>query len=141
MCAVTPEACIMEKLQLLNNRISAVFSGCTGFSASRFRLLRELLVTEEISQTELQKSLGIDGAAITRHLKQLEALDFVNRRISPEDNRITLVRLNERGREHVEGFVQESSRLVEGLLEGFDVEEREALADMLVRMHRNAETL
>lgn len=141
MCAVTPETSILEKLQLLNNRIGAAFSGCTGLSASRFRLLRELLVTEEVSQTTLQKSLGIDGAAITRHLKQLESLDFVDRRTCPEDNRITLVRLNERGREHIEGFVQESSRLVEGLLEGFDVEERKVLADMLARMHRNAETL
>lgn len=141
MCPVTPETSIMERLQLLNNRIGAAYSGCTGLSASRFRLLRELFASEEISQTALQKSLGIDGAAITRHLKQLEALDFVNRRNSPDDNRVTLVQLNERGREHIQSFVEENSRLVEGLLEGFDAEERKVLADMLERMHHNAETL
>lgn len=141
MCPVTPETSIMERLQLLNNRISTAFSGCAGISASRFRLLQELFAAEEIGQSALQKSLGIDGAAITRHLKQLESTGFVSRRSSPEDNRVTLVRLNKSGRDHIENFVQEKSRLVEDLLEGFDAEERKMLASMLERMHHNAEKL
>lgn len=141
MCPVTPEASIVERLQLLNNRIGTAFSGCAGISATRFRLLQELFAAEEVGQTALQKSLGIDGAAVTRHLKQLEAKDFVSRRNCPDDNRVTLVHLTERGREHIDEFVQEKSRLIENLFEGFDAEERKALANMLERMHRNAETL
>ncbi|CAM4103023.1 MarR family winged helix-turn-helix transcriptional regulator [Saccharibacillus endophyticus] len=141
MCPVTPEASIVERLQLLNNRIGTAFSGCAGISATRFRLLQELFAAEEVGQTALQKSLGIDGAAVTRHLKQLEAKDFVSRRNCPDDNRVTLVHLTERGREHIDEFVQEKSRLIENLFDGFDAEERKALANMLERMHRNAETL
>lgn len=141
MCPVTPETSILERLQLLNNRIGTAFSGCAGISATRFRLLQELFATEEVGQTALQKSLGIDGAAVTRHLKQLEAKDFVSRRNCPDDNRVTLVHLTERGREHIDEFVQEKSRLIENLFDGFDAEEREKLADMLERMQRNAETL
>ncbi|MEJ8305815.1 MarR family transcriptional regulator [Saccharibacillus sacchari] len=141
MCPVTPETSILERLQLLNNRISTAFSGCAGISATRFRLLQELFAAEEVGQTALQKSLGIDGAAVTRHLKQLEAKDFVSRRNCPDDNRVTLVHLTERGREHIEGFVQEKSRLIEDLFHGFDAEERERLANMLERMQRNADTL
>ena len=141
MCPVTPETSILERLQLLNNRIGTAFSGCAGISATRFRLLQELFATEEVGQTALQKSLGIDGAAVTRHLKQLEAKDFVSRRNCPDDNRVTLVHLTERGREHIDEFVQEKSRLIEDLFDGFDAEERKALANMLERMHRNAETL
>ncbi|WP_037285448.1 MarR family winged helix-turn-helix transcriptional regulator [Saccharibacillus sacchari] len=141
MCSVTPETSIVERLQLLNNRIGTAFSGCAGISATRFRLLQELFAAEEVGQTSLQKSLGIDGAAVTRHLKQLEAKDFVSRRNCPDDNRVTLVHLTERGREHIEEFVQEKSRLIEDLFRGFDAEEREMLATMLERMHRNAETL
>ncbi|WP_229675669.1 MarR family transcriptional regulator [Saccharibacillus kuerlensis] len=121
--------------------METAFSGCAGISASRFRLLQELFTAEEIGQTALQKLLGIDGAAVTRHLKQLETQGFVARRSSPEDNRITLVRLTEIGRAHIDGYVREKSRLIEGLLHGFDVEERRVLASMLDRMHRNAETL
>ncbi len=141
MCPVTPETSIVERLQLLNNRIGTAFSGCAGISATRFRLLQELFAAEEVGQTSLQKSLGIDGAAVTRHLKQLEAKDFVSRRNCPDDNRVTLVHLTERGREHIDEFVQEKSRLIENLFDGFDAEERKALANMLERMHRNAETL
>lgn len=141
MCPVTPETSIVERLQLLNNRIGTAFSGCAGISATRFRLLQELFAAEEIGQTALQKSLGIDGAAVTRHLKQLESKDFVSRRSSPDDNRVTLVHLTERGRQHIDDFVQEKSRLIEGLFEGFDAEERKTLASMLERMQSNAETL
>lgn len=141
MCPVTPETSIVERLQLLNNRIGTAFSGCAGISATRFRLLQELFAAEEVGQTSLQKSLGIDGAAVTRHLKQLEAKDFVSRRNCPDDNRVTLVHLTERGREHIDEFVQEKSRLIENLFDGFDAEERKVLANMLERMHRNAETL
>ncbi|NGZ77299.1 MarR family winged helix-turn-helix transcriptional regulator [Saccharibacillus alkalitolerans] len=141
MCPVTPESCILEKLQLLNNRVGTAFSGCVGTSASRFRLLQELFAAEEIGQTALQKSLGIDGAAVTRHLKQLETQGLVSRRSCPNDNRITLVRLTDLGRSHIEGFVQEKARLIAGLLDGFDAEERRTLASMLDRMHRNADSL
>ncbi|WP_051478767.1 MarR family winged helix-turn-helix transcriptional regulator [Paenibacillus sp. FSL R7-277] len=128
-------------MQLLNTRISSAFSGCTGLSASRFRLMQELLVHEEVSQSALQKSLGIDGAAVTRHLKQLELLAFVSRRNCPDDNRITLVSLNENGRQHVNHFLQANSEVVEGLFAGFATAERQALADMLERMYRNAQNL
>ncbi|QDH21533.1 MarR family transcriptional regulator [Saccharibacillus brassicae] len=141
MCPTTPESCILEKLQLLNTRVSTAFSGCAGISASRFRLLQELFTAEEIGQSALQKLLGIDGAAVTRHLKQLETNGFVTRRSSPEDNRITLVRLTEHGRAHIDGFLQEKSLLTEKLLAGFDADERLLLANMLERMHRNAESL
>ncbi|WP_172196068.1 MarR family winged helix-turn-helix transcriptional regulator [Saccharibacillus qingshengii] len=141
MYPTTPESCILEKLQLLNTRISTAFSDCAGISTSRFRLLQELFAAEEIGQTALQKSLGIDGAAVTRHLKQLEANGFVTRRSSPEDNRITLVRLTEHGRAHIDGFLREKSLLTEKLMADFDAEERRLLANMLERMHRNAETL
>ncbi|OWA35446.1 transcriptional regulator [Saccharibacillus sp. O16] len=141
MCSVTPEACILEKIQLLNNRVGAAFSGCVGTSASRFRLLQELFATQEIGQSALQKTLGIDSAAVTRHLKQLEVQGLVTRRNDPSDNRITLVQLTQAGHDHIAGFVEEKSRLIEGLLDGFDDQERLKLADMLDRMHRNAENL
>ncbi|MCQ4087618.1 MarR family winged helix-turn-helix transcriptional regulator [Saccharibacillus sp. JS10] len=141
MCPVTPEASILERLQLLNTRIGTAFSGCAGVSSSRFRLMQQLFAIEEIGQSALQKSLGIDGAAVTRHLKQLEANNFVSRRTCPEDNRVTLVSLTEHGRLHVNDFVQEKSRLIEDLFEGFDAEERKTLADLLERMQRNADTL
>ncbi len=49
----------------------------------------------------LQQEVNIDNAAITRHLKQLEANEMIVRRKNPEDNRITLVSLTEEGRNKI----------------------------------------
>lgn len=99
------------------------------------QLLCKLYQVEEISQTLLQKEVGIDGAAVTRHLKQLEANAMVARRIKPEDNRITLVSLTDYGRERIVTFGQERSQFVDRLLSSFDEAERQQLANMLKVMN------
>ncbi|MCC3380225.1 MarR family winged helix-turn-helix transcriptional regulator [Paenibacillus farraposensis] len=122
-------------LLLLNKQISSKFKRCAGISASRLQLLCKLYQVEEISQTLLQKEVGIDGAAVTRHLKQLEANAMVARRIKPEDNRITLVSLTDYGRERIVTFGQERSQFVDRLLSSFDEAERQQLANMLKVMN------
>ncbi len=133
--AITPTSSeaesIFEMLLLLNKEISCKFERCAGISASRLQLLCKLYQVEEISQTLLQKEIGIDGAAVTRHLKQLEANAMVTRRTKPEDNRVTLVSLTDYGRERIITFRQERSQFVDRLLQSFDEAERHQLADML----------
>ena len=53
----------------------------------------------ELSQATLQQRLRVDGAAITRQVKQLEEEGLVLRRSDPQDNRFTLVDLTEIGRQ------------------------------------------
>ncbi len=83
----------------------------------------------------LQKEVGIDAAAVTRHLKQLEATAMVMRRTKPEDNRVTLVSLTDYGRERIITFRQERSQFVDRLLQSFDETQRRQLADMLQVMN------
>lgn len=84
------EAEILYQLQGVNKVIGVKFEACTGISQSRLELLSLLYHADEISQSDLQKKVNIDSAAVTRHLKQLEAKGMVSRRRKPEDNRITL---------------------------------------------------
>lgn len=91
------EAIILYKLHFLNKEVSSKFEGCTGMSQSRLELILQLYEVGEISQKALQQEVNIDNAAITRHLKQLEANGMITRRKNPEDNRITLVSLTEEG--------------------------------------------
>ncbi|MCZ8520485.1 MULTISPECIES: MarR family winged helix-turn-helix transcriptional regulator [Paenibacillus] len=128
------EASIFDRLVALNKQIATNFERCTGVSPSRFRLLQMLYHAEEISQTALQKEVGIDHAAVTRHLKQLEADGVVTRRTNPADNRITLVRLTEQGRGEIIAYKEEKARFVARMLQDFSEEERRLLADMLDRM-------
>lgn len=132
---------IFDMLLLLNKQISSKFERCAGISASRLQLLCKLYQVEEISQTLLQKEVGIDGAAVTRHLKQLEATGMVTRRTKPEDNRVTLVSLTEYGRARIVIFKQERSQFVAQLLQSFDETQRHQLADMLQVMNSHISSM
>ncbi|MDC2865363.1 MarR family winged helix-turn-helix transcriptional regulator [Bacillus sp. BP-3] len=130
-------AVILYKLHFLNKDISSKFEGCTGISQSRLELLHQLYQVDEISQKELQKEVNIDNAAITRHLKQLEASEMITRRKSPNDNRVTLVSLTNTGRNKIHSFQEEKERFAASVLKDFNEEERDELLNMLNRIQKN----
>ena len=57
---------ILYQLQSLHKVIGAKFEACTGISQSRLELLAVLFHVDEISQSDLQKKVNIDGAAVTQ---------------------------------------------------------------------------
>ncbi|WP_322904732.1 MarR family transcriptional regulator [Paenibacillus campi] len=128
---------VFNQIQSLQRQLACTFEKCAGISASRLQLLCQLSHTEEISQSSLQKLVGIDHAAITRHLKQLEAEQVVVRRNNPDDNRITLVQLTEHGRQRIIAFREERAQFVARMFNGFDAREQEQLLTMLQRLNAN----
>lgn len=70
---------------------------------------------------------------------RMEAKGLVKRALNPEDRRQVRVFLNEKARslDHLLGFYEEINEI---LLQGFTVEERQALASMLERVMANADT-
>ncbi|QQN81768.1 MarR family transcriptional regulator [Bacillus toyonensis] len=76
--------------------------------------------------------MNIDGAAITRHLKQLEAKGIVLRRKQSEDNRIT----REKGREQIESSKKEKERFMKGMFVNISGEERKILIHVLLQMQK-----
>ncbi|MGF7033625.1 DNA-binding MarR family transcriptional regulator [Paenibacillus mucilaginosus] len=131
------EELILYLLNGLGNKISPKFERCTGISSSRLEILHELCRSDEINQSTLQKRIDIDSAAITRHLKQLEADGMVTRRRNPDDNRVTFVRLTEEGRRRIGAYTAEKELFIRQILHGFSEEEVHVLADMLERMQNN----
>lgn len=136
-CSFSKQEQILQLFKGLNNQISPKFERCTGISASRYELLHQLYKTDEINQSTLQKAVNIDGAAVTRHLKQLEADGMVARRRNPSDNRVVFVSLTTAGREQILRYRKENIGFVQQMLKDFTSEEAEALADMLSRMQHN----
>ncbi|MFC4779057.1 MarR family winged helix-turn-helix transcriptional regulator [Paenibacillus sp. GCM10023252] len=132
---------ILYQLLFLNKQISPKFERCTGISPTRLELLHHLVQADEISQTTLQREVNIDLAAITRHLQQLEAAGMVERRKSTSDNRMTLVRLTDKGREQIISYRIEKDEFVNKLLHGFNDEECQQFAAMLSRMQHNLSDL
>ncbi|RCX16222.1 DNA-binding MarR family transcriptional regulator [Fontibacillus phaseoli] len=139
-CSLEQEK-IIYLLKIMSNQLSPKFERCTGISSSRYDLLYQLYITDEVTQSNLQKAIHIDGAAITRHLKQLEVDGMVARRRNPEDQRVTFVRLTDEGRSHIVNYNEERRSFVQQMLQGFNDEELVSLTDMLNRMHDNLKDL
>ncbi|MBB3067736.1 DNA-binding MarR family transcriptional regulator [Paenibacillus baekrokdamisoli] len=134
-------AYILYRLLCLNKQISPKFERCTGIGPTRLDLLHQLYQVDEMNQTDLQKEVNIDPAAVTRHLKQLEADGMVTRRKSAADNRVTFVSLTDHGRTEIISFREEKGHFLSQLLHNFTQEERHLLADMLKRMQHNMNEL
>ena len=105
---------LLYLLMHLNKHIATRFERCAGVSPNRLELLCKL-TGGEISQSDLQKAVSIDPAAVTRHVQQLEAEGILVRTRCENDNRITLVQLTEEGKRKVADFKAEKERFMEEL--------------------------
>ena len=121
----------------LSNQLGPKFEKSTNFSLSRFELLYQLVQYDEISQSSLQKTVNIDHAAITRHLKQLEADGLVSRRRNPTDNRETIVQLTDEGYKQAISCQKNKLSFANQMFQQFSDVELQSLMDMLKRIQEN----
>ncbi|ODG93221.1 MULTISPECIES: MarR family transcriptional regulator [Bacillaceae] len=133
----TKETKVLSLLKELKVQIEITFEKCMGISQSRLEILNQLFEYGEISQSQLQKTLKIDSAAITRHLKQLELNGKITRRKCETDNRITLVRLTQMGQDQMSSLWKEKVEFVENMLIGFSEKEIDLTLEYLNRIQIN----
>lgn len=136
-CSATDQERILFLLKDFCNQIGPKFERSAQMSLSRYELLYQLYLTDEMNQSTLQKSVNIDNAAVTRHLKQLEAQGMVTRRRNPSDHRETFVSLTKEGREQIISCGTEKRSFTHHMFQDFSSEELHALADMLTRIQQN----
>ncbi len=126
----------------LYHNMMRITEQATGMSQSRLEILHELAHREEMSQAELEQHLGVEGAVITRIVKQLEAAGMVSRRPDPQDNRYTLVALTPEARRMQTGSEAMEFRQNFGaaLMSGLDESERAQLLKLIKRVSENVST-
>ncbi|TSB47935.1 MarR family winged helix-turn-helix transcriptional regulator [Alkalicoccobacillus porphyridii] len=128
---------IFLQLQAVNKELTSKFESCLGSSPSRVEILHYLLQHEEVAQSALQKEVNIDAAAVTRHLKQLEAAGTIVRYRKEDNQRATWVKLEAEAKRQIEHSYQEKSQFVKDTLAGFSEEELEQFLQMLDRVSEN----
>lgn len=74
------DSAMLYQMYRVNNAINTTFDAYISISQSRFEILALIYQENEISQSDLQRKVTIDKAAVARHLKQLEDNDIVSRR-------------------------------------------------------------
>lgn len=134
------EALDVSVLQLLAEACAEAkqaFAQHIGMSPARFQLLALLAQHGETSHAALQQQTGLDGATITRLVKQYESEGLVSRRVDPQDNRYTLASLTASGEQIVAGFNMAHQTFQASLLDGITPEEQEVVALILTRLRTN----
>lgn len=94
----------------------AGFARMTGTPASRFALMRLLAFSErDLGVTDLARQLGINAAAVTRQVQELERERLVTRRADSRDGRRSYVRLSAKGRHLFEEIHERTHELERSL--------------------------
>ena len=117
------------------------FDAYTGISQPRRQLLTILARQGEISHAALQEELSLDGATVTRLVKEFEVTGWVSRRLDPKNNRFTLVALTEDGQKEVTGLRSSHHSFQAELLANISPAEQEAVIKTLGRLRANLREL
>lgn len=117
------------------------FDQYVGMSQPRRQLLTLLSQKGEVSHADLQQQLSLDGATITRLVKQFEADGVLSRRLAPQDNRYTLVSLTKTGQQMVAELQAAHCVFQTRLLDGITREEQEIVVRTLEKLRANIRTL
>ncbi len=119
----------------------AAFQRRVGLSEARLHVLGILFLFHELSQAELQRRLDVDGAAVTRQVKQLEAEGLITRRVDPTDNRFTLVTLTAEGKTRLREAADRVKAFITDSLEGVSEEDLVCMQRVMGRIRANLETM
>jgi MarR family transcriptional regulator, organic hydroperoxide resistance regulator len=100
-------------------------------------ILMQLLRRDGQSQTQLAELLGVQAPTVTKMLQRLEAGDFVERRPSSQDNRVTLVYLSAKGRSLEQPLQEAWTALERQTGFGLSNDEHNTLLQLLERLRTN----
>lgn len=137
----TLEDALFQQLAYVCSESRQSFDQHIGMSQPRRQLLALLSREGEMSHAVLQQQLGLDGATITRLVKQFEAEGVLSRRLDPQNNRYTLVSLTAPGQQIVAGLSAAHKLFQTQLLTGISSEEQEVMLRALERLRANIRTI
>lgn len=135
------ESALLYEIYRVNNAINTTFDAYISISQSRFEILALIYNESEISQSDLQRKVTLDKAAVARHLKQLEENKIVTRRKKDGDNRSVFVQLTEAGKAMIEQSQKEKEHFAKELLTDIEEAELAQLKKTLAQLNRNIERM
>ena len=113
------------------------FARSVGLSQQRVQLLVLLHRGGETSHNQLRRALGVDGAIVTRLVKELEADGLAVRRADPADNRYTLAALTAAGTKLAADLQRRHRAFQRRLLAGVSSQERAQVLQTFRRLRDN----
>jgi DNA-binding MarR family transcriptional regulator len=109
-----------------------------GVSPPQVGLLRWIAQSPGNSQQAMAKHFDTQPSRVVTFVDELEELGLAQRRPDPQDRRVRIVELTDRGREVMRGMRKVMEEHEEEILAPFSAEERARLHDLLRRMAEQA---
>jgi DNA-binding MarR family transcriptional regulator len=130
---------LVTEIVRTNRELLVAFERGVGMTQARLQLLGELERADEggLHQAALQRRLGVDGAVITRQVRQLEREGLVVRNPDPADRRSLLVELTGSGRDLLARLADRRRALEAAVASGLRAADAAALLDGLRRIRQN----
>ena len=99
---------LLHDLKILERKVANIFEKKIGISLTRFQIIKYLYEVEIATPKQIAQLLGIDAAAITRHIKILEEGWYVEKRRNEQNNREVFVELTQYSKNKVDQCVKET---------------------------------
>jgi DNA-binding MarR family transcriptional regulator len=107
---------LLREIVRTHQALMAGFSRGVGIPASRFTLMRLVATAEKnVGVMDLARQLGVNPAAVTRQIQEMERDGLIRRRADPKDGRRSYVRLSAKGLRTFEDLHDRSHELERAL--------------------------
>jgi DNA-binding MarR family transcriptional regulator len=135
-----------QQLALLARRLSKPVqlpgqSGFTVLDRPVYQALWRIVEGGPTRLTALAKALGVDLSVVSRQVKALEEVGFVERQTDPLDARAALVSATASGQHALEVSRQKRSEVLEEVLSGWSELDRAEMVRLLSRFNAELETV
>ena len=104
------------------------------FSLTEGRVLYEIRHIEDCTAKKIREKINIDEGYLSRILNIFRKKGLITKSPSPEDKRLHMIKLTEKGRKEFESLNEHSDQLISRLIEKLSEEERHELLSITERI-------
>jgi DNA-binding MarR family transcriptional regulator len=124
---------VIREVMRTHQAVLAAFTNCVGMPASRLTLIRLLAVgdSKELGVMEIARQLGVNAAAVTRQVQEMEKEGLIVRRPDRKDKRRIYIKLSRKGRSLFERLHDRNHRFERSLVSKIAPEELRIAAEVL----------
>ncbi len=135
------EAHLLREVFRTYQALMSGFARETGVPASRFALMRLLALCEkQVGITDLARQLGINPAAVTRQVQDMEQEGLIRRQSDSKDGRRSYIALSTKGRRLFEQIHARTHELERSLSAVIGPEQMSSAALVLIKLRTFVES-
>lgn len=131
-----PQIQVMQQVGRTYRALLAAFDANIGQPMPRWRVLLMLYQQGASSQKKLASTLRMDPAALTRQIKAIERLGWIERHKDAHDNRLVNVELTRSGHEVIRQTLPRREAFIKRALSDLSLQELDTLGKMLGTLER-----